>query len=179
MSQPFKNQSLQVITFLSGTSAGNVTDPNTGISVKNKDTIPFSIQVMTTDAIPVALKMTQDGTDGTLIRFNSEIWAPTRIRIGMYLYNNGQKRKITHIYSQSLVKIQYAFTSTVTAQDVYTAERSQYRWLRVEEVGTDTGALFDGVPLKPTAFPVIIDNPEVVTYDSSVANQQFRFTLGL
>jgi len=47
MSQP---KAKQIWTFLTGNSAGNVTDTYRNVAVKNKDTIPFSAQAVTNAA---------------------------------------------------------------------------------------------------------------------------------
>ena len=175
MSQP---KAKQIWTFLTGNSAGNVTDTYRNVAVKNKDTIPFSAQAVTNDVSPVGITMTSNATIPTILALSSASWDFDTILVGMYVYCQGLKRKIKTVQSQNAIEIDYAFPATVTAQPLLLAKSGTIRWIRIEAQGAvDTGIL-DGVALKSVAFPMIIKNPEVITYDTSAVTSQFRITIG-
>ncbi len=175
MSQP---KAKQIWTFLTGNSAGNVTDTYRNVAVKNKDTIPFSAQAVTNAASPVGITMTSNATIPTILALSSPLWDADMIQVGMYVYCQNLKRKITKVHSQEAIEIDYAFPSTVTSQPLLLAKSGTIRFIRIEAQGAvDTGKL-DGVDFKAASFPMVIKNPEVITYDTSAVTSQFRITIG-
>jgi len=175
MSQP---KAKQIWTFLTGNSAGNVTDTYRNVAVKNKDTIPFSAQAVTNAASPVGITMTSNATIPTILALSSPLWDADMIQVGMYVYCQDLKRKITKVHSQEAIEIDYAFPSTVTSQPLLLAKSGTIRFIRIEAQGAvDTGKL-DGVDFKAASFPMVIKNPEVITYDTSAVTSQFRITIG-
>jgi len=175
MSQP---KAKQIWTFLTGNSAGNVTDTYRNVAVKNKDTIPFSAQAVTNAASPVGITMTSNATIPTILALSSPLWDADMIQVGMYVYCQDLKRKITKVHSQEAIEIDYAFPSTVTSQPLLLAKSGTIRFIRIEAQGAvDTGKL-DGVDFKAASFPMVIKNPEVITYDTSAVTSQFRITTG-
>lgn len=175
MSQP---KAKQIWTFLTGNSAGNVTDTYRNVAVKNKDTIPFSAQAVTNAASPVGITMTSNATIPTILALSSPLWDADMIQVGMYVYCQNLKRRITKVHSQEAIEIDYAFPSTVTSQPLLLAKSGTIRFIRIEAQGAvDTGKL-DGVDFKAASFPMVIKNPEVITYDTSAVTSQFRITIG-
>jgi len=175
MSQP---KAKQIWTFLTGNSAGNVTDTYRNVAVKNKDTIPFSAQAVTNAVSPVGITMTSNATIPTILALSSPLWDADMIQVGMYVYCQDLKRKITKVHSQEAIEIDYAFPSTVTSQPLLLAKSGTIRFIRIEAQGAvDTGKL-DGVDFKAASFPMVIKNPEVITYDTSAVTSQFRITIG-
>lgn len=175
MSQP---KAKQIWTFLTGNSAGNVTDTYRNVAVKNKDTIPFSAQAVTNAVSPVGITMTSNATIPTILALSSPLWDADMIQVGMYVYCQNLKRKITKVHSQEAIEIDYAFPSTVTSQPLLLAKSGTIRFIRIEAQGAvDTGKL-DGVDFKAASFPMVIKNPEVITYDTSAVTSQFRITIG-
>ena len=175
MSQP---KAKQIWTFLTGNSAGNVTDTYHNVAVKNKDTIPFSVQATTNEAVPNGITMTSNAVVTTILNLSSPLWDADMIQVGMYVYCQDLKRKITKVHSQDAIEIDYAFPSTVTAQPLLLAKSGTIRFIRIEAQGAvDTGKL-DGVAFKAASFPMVIKNPEVITYDTSAVTSQFRVTIG-
>jgi len=175
MSQP---KAKQIWTFLTGNSAGNVTDTYRNVAVKNKATIPFSAQAVTNAASPVGITMTSNATIPTILALSSPLWDADMIQVGMYVYCQNLKRKITKVHSQEAIEIDYAFPSTVTSQPLLLAKSGTIRFIRIEAQGAvDTGKL-DGVDFKAASFPMVIKNPDVITYDTSAVTSQFRITIG-
>jgi len=175
MSQP---KAKQIWTFLTGNSAGNVTDTYRNVAVKKKDTIPFSAQDVTNAVSPVVITMTSNATIPTILALSSPLWDADMIQVGMYVYCQDLKRKITKVHSQEAIEIDYAFPSTVTSQPLLLAKSGTIRFIRIEAQGAvDTGKL-DGVAFKAASFPMVIKNPEVITYDTSAVTSQFRITIG-
>jgi len=175
MSQP---KAKQIWTFLTGTSIGTVTDTYHNVAVKSKDTIPFSAQAVTNAASPVGITMTSNATITTILNLSSSLWDADMIQVGMYVYCQDLKRKITKVHSQEAIEVDYAFPSTVTSQPLLLAKSGTIRWIRIEAQGAvDTGKL-DGVAFKAASFPMVIKNPEVITYDTSAVTSQFRITIG-
>lgn len=119
MSQP---KAKQIWTFLTGNSAGNVTDTHRNVAVKNKDTIPFSAQAVTNAVSPVGITMTSNATIPTILALSSPLWDADMIQVGMYVYCQDLKRKITKVHSQEAIEIDYAFPSTVTSQPLLLAK---------------------------------------------------------
>jgi hypothetical protein len=175
MSNPIQQIPLEVWTFVSG-----AVETRRGLTIPNKGTIPLSVQVQTITA-PANITVTQSAADATVMVLSSSDYEPESIKEGDYFYNAqgvGLKRKIIKVWPGSF-KVDYAFPTTITAQDLLIASRAPYRFLRVEVSGTvDTGD-FDGYPMKVAAFPIQIDFPEVVTYDASTASEGFKFTIGI
>ncbi len=175
MSQP---KAKQIWTFLTGTSVGTVTDTYHNVAVKNKDTIPFSVQATTNEASPSGITMTSNATITTILALSSPLWDDSMIQVGMYVYCQDLKRKITKVLSKEAIEIDYAFPSTVTTQPLLLAKSGTIRFIRIEAQGAvDTGKL-DGVAFKAASFPMVIKNPEVITYDTSAVTSQFRVTIG-
>jgi hypothetical protein len=122
--------------------------------------------------------MTSNATITTILNLSSSLWDAGMIEEGMYVYCQDLKRKIVKVHSQEAIEVDYAFPNPVTAQPLLLAKSGTIRFIRIEAQGAvDTGKL-DGVAFKAASFPMVIKNPEVITYDTSAVTSQFRVTIG-
>lgn len=159
-----------------------VNDPFTGVAVPKIGTFPAAVQLMTLDAVPVAITGTSPitgNTDGTWVSLSSTNYDKNKFKEGRYVYAQGLVSKIVAVNPQgSSIRLDKKFPSALVAVNIFYCKGLKYKKIRAVSSGT-AAAILNGVTFGiglSAEFEARL-GVAPVSYNANAANAEITFEL--
>jgi hypothetical protein len=156
-------------------------DPFTGLAFPKTGCFPAASQLMTLDAIPLAITATTVTANTKLLRLSSDNYNINLIRAGMYIYVQGQniavRIKGVDTYKKTVV-LDKAFPTNLAAVNVFVAKAFSNKKVQAISSGT-ADAILQGVDFRVDEIAVFEGGLGVapIAYDANAANAEITFNI--
>lgn len=112
------------------------------MSVNYRPGVPGVLTTSSAGRLPA--EVTKTGTIShddttTLVRGDGTLFL-SELKEGMWIFANSVLRKITHIESDTRLRVTSTFGTTLTDEDLKTCESAAYRYVRIENVHASAAA---------------------------------------
>lgn len=180
------SQEMRLVVLVSGKQ-----NDDQNINLPALGTIPVcQAQVVTLDASPVNITVTQDSANKKFLNLSSMNYEPSLVQENMYFYNNATGgtpsrafiRKIRKVHNKGRIELYDAIPSdiTITAQPLILAPQGLYRMVQIESTKSASTARLNGVPIKSGDVKTILNvaGVECFCYQADGTNEELTFILG-